>query len=116
MRLALGLNLVEVIALTCHVQGIFDHANLPVDTPNDRHTSNGEESDEPNPLGHIHLQSGEYDYWDGEECEVEKAMNDVECETILHDTDTFHCLIRFAIGRQIPVFQEGTALEQFEED
>ena len=105
-----------MVVLTCHVQGIFNHDNLPVDTANDRHTSNGEEGDEPNPLRHIHLQFAEYDYWDGEECEVEKAMDDVESEAILNDTDTFQWLIHLAIGQQVPAFQKGPALEQFDED
>ena len=99
--------------LTCHVQGICSHDNLPVDTPDDRHTSNREESDESNPLRHTHLHLAEDDYWDGEECEVEEAMDYVEGETKLSDPDTF---LSLAISLQIQAFHKGTALEQLEKN
>ena len=110
------MDLVKAIVLTCHIQGIFHGDNLPVDTPDDRHTSDGEEGNEPNPLRHVHLQFAEYDYRDREECKVQDDVSDVEGETILSDIDTCPWVNRGAIGLQTPAFHKGKALEHLEED
>ena len=95
---------VKLIVLTSHVLGILNHDDLPVDTPDNGYTSNREEEDEPNPLRHIHLHSAEYDYWDGQEREVENNMDDVKRKTIVGDGDTCHWVVRDAIALQIPAF------------
>ena len=82
----------------------MNHNNLPVDTPDDRDTPNGKEEDEPNPFGHIHLHSAEYDYWDGEKCEVEEDVDDIEGETIFSDRDTCDWVVWDAVALQIPAF------------
>ena len=88
---------VNLTILTSQVHRIFNHDNLPVDTPDNGYTSNREEEDKPNPLGHIHLHFAEYDYWDGQEREVENDMDDVEGKTIFGNGDTCHWMVRYAI-------------------